>query len=343
MLIGPHRIDPPLVLAPMSGVTNLPFRLLCKEQGAGLVCTEFVSANGLSYGNRKTKQRLRFDDRERPVSAQVFGSQVGPLVEAARQVEEAGADLLDLNLGCTAPKVLRARAGAWLLREPEQVSTLVTALGRAVSIPVTVKIRLGWSSEQINAVEIARRCEDCGAAAIAVHGRTATQGYRGRANWDLIGEVQQAVRIPVIGNGDVREPADAERMLRQTGCAGVMIGRGARGNPWVFRRTAEYLRTGQLLPPPTPRERLALARRHGELLCAYKGTYLGALEMRQHLNWYLRGLPHAAAWRQRLNQARTWAEIEDLLEAYANALECGSSASAGLWSAEAPLLPSLRG
>jgi len=316
MYIGPHRIDPPLVLAPMSGLTNLPFRLLCKEQGAGLVCTEFVSANGLSFGNRKTKQRLRFDDRERPVAAQIFGSHVDRMVEASRQVEEAGADILDLNLGCATPEVLKVQAGAWLLQEPEQVAAIVSAMVRAVSIPVTVKIRTGWSSDRINAVEIARRCEDCGAAAIAVHGRTATQGYRGQANWDIIGEVRQAVQIPVIGNGDVREPEDAARMLRQTGCAAVMIGRGARGNPWIFRRTAEYLRTGQLLPPPTLQEKLALARRHGELLCASKGAYLGALEMRKHLNWYLRGLPYAAAWRQRLNQARTWTEIEGLLDAF---------------------------
>jgi tRNA-dihydrouridine synthase B len=319
LFIGNVAIDPPLVLAPMSGVTNRPFRLLCREYGAGLVCNEFVSAEGLFHGNPRSREYLLFDERERPISMQIFGSQEESVVAAARQVEAAGADLLDFNLGCAVRKIVRLQAGAYLLREPARVARLVRALVRAVRLPVTVKIRSGWDAHHLNAVEIARLCESEGAAAITVHGRTATQAYRGEANWDLIGEVKQAVSIPVIGNGDVREPQDAARMLAHTGCDAVMIGRAARGNPWIFKRAAHYLRTGELLPPPSPQERLATALRHGELLLQLKGEFLGLREMRKHLSWYTHGWPHAAALREEINRQTSWQGLVATLERYAEA------------------------
>lgn len=315
--IGNVVIDPPLVLAPMSGVTNLPFRLVCKEQGAGLVCNEFVSACGLFHGNPRSQAYLLFDERERPVSSQIFGAHEEAVVAAALQVEASGADLLDFNLGCAVRKVMRLQAGAYLLREPGRVARLVRALTRAVCLPVTVKMRMGWDAHHINAVEIARICEGEGAAAITVHGRTAIQGYRGRANWEVIGEVKQAVTIPVIGNGDVQEPPDAARMLASTGCDGVMIGRAAQGNPWIFKRAAHYLRTGELLPPPTPQERLATALQHGELLLQLKGEFLGLREMRKHFCWYTHGLPHSAALREEINRQHSWEGLLATLERYA--------------------------
>ena len=302
----------------MSGITNQAFRLLCKEHGAGLVCNEFVSANGLTHGNLRTRQYLLFDARERPVSSQIFGSRPEVMGEAAKQVEAAGADILDFNLGCAVRKVVRMNAGACLLRDPPQVAALVRGMVAAVEIPVTVKIRIGWDLQHINAVEIARLCESEGAAAVAVHGRTASQGYHGSADWDVIGAVKQAVTIPVIGNGDVQEPPDAARMLAHTGCDAVMIGRGARGNPWIFARAAHYLRTGQLRPPPLPSERLAVAVRHGELLLQLKGENLAVREMRKHLSWYTHGWPHAASLRVAINRQKTWPDLLATLARYAD-------------------------
>jgi len=318
------KIDPPLVLAPMAGVTDLAFRLLCKGFGAGLVCTEFVSAYGLTYGNPKTRSFLLLQEAEHPVSVQIFGAEPERMATAAKMVEDAGADLVDLNLGCTAPQIGKMGAGARLLQHPRRVAAIVEAMVRTVSIPVTVKTRLGWSEENLNVVAIARLCEGAGAAAIAVHGRTAQQRFRGRANWEAIGEVKAAVSIPVIGNGDVRTPEDARRMFQQTGCQAVMIGRGARGNPWLFSRTAHYLRTGELLPPPTPQERLALALRHGRMLKELKGEQVGLREMRKHLSWYFRGLPHAARWRERVHRARTWEELVETIENYGQLLAAGT-------------------
>lgn len=314
--IGPVVIDPPLVLAPMSGVTNLPYRLIAKQHGAGLVCNEFISGYGVFHGNAKTMDMLLFDEAERPVSSQIFGSDPAKMAVAARQVEQRGADLLDFNLGCSVKKIVRNGAGACLLRTPRTISQIVAAMVAAVSIPVTVKIRLGWDDSQRNAVAVARAAQEAGAQAIAVHGRTARQAYTGRADWDAIGEVKAAVDLPVIGNGDVRTPEDAAAMFARTGCDAVMIGRASQGNPWIFSRTISYLETGILPPEPTFEQRIATALRHGRLMLAYKGAHLTGQEMRKHAAWYIHGLPRAKQWRDRLCRATSWEHLVELLETY---------------------------
>jgi nifR3 family TIM-barrel protein len=323
LTIGRVVVAPPLVLAPMSGVTSLPLRLLCREHGAGLVCSEFVSSCGLYHANARTRDFLRFDPAERPVSCQLFGADPETLAVAARLVEEAGADVLDLNLGCSVPKVVKTGAGACLLRTPSLVARIVARLVASVSLPVTVKIRLGWDQQTRNAVEVARICADTGAAMVTVHGRTAAQAYRGVADWDAIGEVKAAVAIPVVGNGDVRTPADVGRLLAVTGCDGVMIGRAAQGNPWVFARAAEYLRTGVAPPEPSADERLATALRHGELMVAHRGSARGAREMRKHLAWYAHGLPGASAFRAAVNGVDTWPAMAELVAAFRARLTAG--------------------
>ena len=237
-----------MVLAPMAGVCNLAFRLLCKEQGASLVCSEFVSAKALVFGNERSYEMLAVDDAERPVSIQIFGSSPEDAAIAARAVEAAGADIVDFNMGCPVPKVIKAEAGAALMRVPDKAQAIIKAMVDAVSIPVTVKMRTGWDEDSIDVLDLAKRFEDVGVSAIAVHGRTKSQMRAGRANWEIIGEVKQALHIPVIGNGDVFTPEDAEAMLDMTGCDAVMIGRGALGNPWIFKRTLHYLETGSSLP-----------------------------------------------------------------------------------------------
>lgn len=315
MRIGSVLVDPPLVLAPMSGVTNLPCRLLAKEHGAGLVCNEFISGYGLFWGNARTQDYLLFDEAERPVSSQIFGADPDKMAIAARQVEERGADILDLNLGCSVKKIVRSGAGACLLREPEAVFRVVEAMLGAVSIPVTIKIRLGWDDKE-HGLAVALGCQALGVAAVAVHGRTAAQAYRGQADWSAIARIKAALDIPVIGNGDVRTPEDVVRMFEATGCDAVMIGRGAQGNPWLFSRSAVYLRTGVLLPEPEPEERLDMALRHGELMGRYKDEARTAAEMRKHVAWYTTGLPHAAALRDAVNQAECWRAMVALIEEY---------------------------
>lgn len=314
--IGPVTIDPPLVLAPMSGVTNVPYRLLAKQHGAGLVCNEFISGYGLFHGNAKTRDYLLFEESERPVSSQIFGADAEKMALAAAQVEAAGADILDFNLGCSVKKVVKSGAGACLLKEPAQIERIVSAMIQAVTIPVTVKIRLGWDQSCRNAVEVAQRCEQLGVQAIAVHGRTAAQAYRGVADWAAIAEVKQAVSLPVIGNGDVRTPEDVGRMFDQTGCDAVMIGRASQGNPWIFSRSLAYLRGGVVPAEPTADERFETMLRHGALMLQYKGPERAAHEMRKHLAWYAHGLPGAARFRGAVNQTETWDEQVDLVEAY---------------------------
>jgi len=310
--IGGVTLDGPVVLAPMAGVCNLAFRLLCKEQGASLVCSEFVSAKALVHGNQKSFEMLKVDEKERPVSIQIFGSTPEDASRAARFVEEAGADIVDFNMGCPVPKVIKAEAGAALMRKPETAQAILKAMVDAVSIPVTVKMRTGWDDESINVLELVRRFEDVGVAAIAVHGRTKEQGRSGRANWEIIGEVKQAVSIPVIGNGDVFTPQDAKAMLEMTGCDAVMIGRGALGNPWIFSRTLHYLETGELLPEPTLLERVDMARRHLLLLAELKGERTATREMRQHAPQYFKGFPGAAAFRAKLVRCESIQEYDDV-------------------------------
>lgn len=312
--IGPVRLSGPAVLAPMAGVCNLAFRLLCKEQGAALVCSEFVSAKALMMGNEKSRRMLAVHPSEHPVSIQIFGSAPEEVRIAAQAVEEAGADIVDFNMGCPVPKVIKAEAGAALMRHPEKAQRIIEAMVKAVSIPVTVKMRAGWDERSIDAVDLARRFEDAGIAAIAIHGRTRDQGRSGRANWDIIGQVKEAVRIPVFGNGDVTTPELALEMIRHTGCDGVMIGRGALGNPWIFGRVHTYLATGVVPPEPTLEERVAMARRHLRLLAELKGEYTAVREMRRHAPCYFKGFKGAAALRQTVVRCES-------LEAYDAAFE----------------------
>lgn len=308
--VGNVTLDHGVVLAPMAGICNLAFRLLCKEEGAALVCSEFISAKALRHGNARTREMLAISPAERPVSIQIFGSTVEDVALAARCVEDAGADIVDFNMGCPVPKVLKAEAGAALMRVPEKAQALLAAMVRAVDIPVTVKMRAGWDDENINVVDLARRFEDVGVAAVAVHGRTRCQMRSGPVSHDIIAQVTQAVSIPVFGNGDVFHPHDAERMLERTGCAGVMIGRGALGNPWIFRQMVHYLKTGELLAEPTLGQRVAMARRHLALLSDLKGEHIAAKEMRQHAPCYLRGFPGAAKFRATLVRCTTVDEYE---------------------------------
>lgn len=315
--IGRVALANPVVLAPMAGVCNLAFRLLCKEQGAALVCSEFISAKALSFGNDRTMQMLSLTDRERPVSIQIFGAEPGVVAEAARRVQAAGADILDFNMGCPVPKVIKAEAGAALMRLPDKAEAIIRAMVDAVDIPVTVKMRAGWDDSTINVVDLAKRFEQAGIAAVAVHGRTRDQQRSGDANWRYIADVKRAVGIPVIGNGDVFEPEDAARMLEQTGCDAVMIGRGALGNPWIFSRTAAFLETGEVPPAPTLAERTEMAGRHLRLLAELKGEARAALEMRQHAPCYIKGFPGAAEVRRRISRCESVAEYDDAFAALA--------------------------
>ena len=295
--------DPAVVLAPMAGVTDLPFRLLVKEMGCCLVYSEMISDKGLLYGNCHTLDLLRIDAAERPVAVQIFGSEPESMAAAARIVAQSGADIIDTNMGCPTLKIVRNGEGSALMRRPELAYAIMASVAQAVDIPVTVKIRKGWDESQVNAVQIAKLAERAGMAAIAVHGRTRAQFYAGAADWNVIKEVKQSVSVPVFGNGDIRTPQDAARRLAETGCDGIMVGRGAQGNPWLFRQIVQYLRTGVLLPLPGISERLDFVVRHLDMLIAYKGEYIAIREMRRHASWYTKGLPRAAEIRLRFNQA----------------------------------------
>lgn len=327
--IGNVTLEHGVVLAPMAGVCNLAFRLLCKEQGAALVCSEFVSAKALRHGNQKSRRMLRVAPEEAPVSIQIFGSTEEDVAFAARCVEEAGADIVDFNMGCPVPKVLKAEAGAALMRVPDKAERLLAAMVEAVSIPVTVKMRAGWDDSSINVVDLARRFERVGVQAIAVHGRTREQHRKGRVDHGIIRAVQEAVSIPVFGNGDVFGPEDAERMLQNTGCAGVMIGRGALGNPWIFGDIVHYLRTGERRRPPAFEERVAMARRHLDLLIELKGEAIAVREMRQHAPQYLKGFPGAARFRHRLVRCNSREDYEAVFDELLAVHERVDAAAAG--------------
>lgn len=310
--IGNVTLDNPLVLAPMAGVTDLPFRLLCKEHGVGLVCMEMVSAKAIYYKNKNTEQLLEIYPQERPVSLQLFGSDADIIAEMATQIEERPFDILDFNMGCPVPKVVNNGEGSALMKNPKLVEEILTKLVRAVKKPVTVKIRKGFDEEHVNAVEIARIAESCGVAAVAVHGRTRQQYYSGHADWDIIRQVKEAVQIPVIGNGDLHTAEDVCHMKEQTGCDGFMIGRGAQGNPWIFEQILHKLETGEDLPRPTVQAVTEMVLRHARLQVEIKGEYTGMREIRKHAAWYTAGYRNSSKLRGKINEVETIQQLEEL-------------------------------
>ena len=314
--IGGVVLENGLVLAPMAGVTDLSYRKLCKEQGCGLVVTEMVSAKAILYKNRNTQELLRIRDEERPAAVQLFGSDAGIMGEIAQVVSEGNCDLIDVNMGCPVPKIVNNGEGSALLKEPKKVEAILTAMVKRSKMPVTVKIRKGFNDASVNAVEIAKIAEGCGVAAVAVHGRTREQFYSGKADWEIIRQVKEAVKIPVIGNGDVIGAKEAKAMLDLTGCDGVMIGRGAKGNPWIFSQILHYLETGEVLPGPSVLEIKEMILRHGRLLSEDKGEVTAMREMRKHMAWYTAGLPHSAALRNEINLVETLEEMAGLMERY---------------------------
>ena len=309
LTIGDVTLDNNVILAPMAGVTDLPFRLLCREMGAGMVCMEMVSAKAIYYNNKNTEELLTIHPKEHPASLQLFGSDPEIVAEMAARIEERPFSVLDFNMGCPVPKVVNNGEGSALMKNPELAEKLLTALVRAVKKPVTVKIRKGFDDSCINAVEIAKIAESCGVTAVTVHGRTRAQYYSGRADWDIIRQVKEAVKIPVIGNGDVDGPETAKAMLESTGCDGIMIGRAAQGNPWIFRETVRFLEDGTLLPRPDRAEKKEIVLRHAALQKEFKGEYTAVREMRKHLAWYTSGMPHSARFRGMINSIETMDEL----------------------------------
>ena len=312
--IGSVELPNPVILAPMAGVSDLPFRLLCREQGAGLVCMEMVSAKAIAYHNRNTERLMEINDREHPVSLQLFGSEPDLMAEIAAQIEDKPFDILDINIGCPVPKIVGNGEGSALMKNPKLIEEIITKVSRAIKKPLTVKFRKGFDDDHVNAVEIAKIAEASGAAAVAVHGRTREQFYSGTADWEIIRQVKEAVSIPVIGNGDVDSPEKAKALLDSTGCDGAMIGRAARGNPWLFHRVAEYLETGKLLDKPSGEEIKAMMLRHARMQVACKGDYTGIREMRKHISWYTTGLPGSAKLRGKINSVESLQEMEELLQ-----------------------------
>ncbi len=319
--IGNVPIQGKAILAPMAGVSDIAYRLLAKEHGASMVCTEMVSAMGIKYKNERTHELLRMEAVEHPVSMQIFGSNPEAIALGAKVVADAGADIVDINMGCPVKKVVSSGDGSALMKTPDLAARVAEAAVKAVDVPVTVKMRIGWDDDHINVVDFAKRIESTGVAAVAVHGRTREQMYMGRADWSYIKAVKDSLSIPVIGNGDVWTPEDALRMMQETGCDAVMIGRGAQGNPWIFERTNHYLRTGELRPEPTYLERLDMLLKHFELLCRYKGAALGVREIRTHAGWYMRGMPEAAYCRNRVNTIHTVESFKKELSTYRDVLE----------------------
>ena len=313
-VIGGVALDSPLILAPMAGVTDLPFRLLCKEQGCSLVYTEMVSAKAILYKNKNTRALLEVEEEEHPVAVQLFGSDPAVMAEIAVQVEEGPFEIIDVNMGCPVPKIVKNGEGSALMRNPKLAEKILTAMVKATKKPVTVKFRKGFENGDSAAAEFAKMAEASGVAAVAVHGRTREQYYSGKADWDIIRQVKDAVSVPVIGNGDIFEPEDAVRMMEETGCDGVMIARGAKGNPWIFGRTKGLMETGITPPKPSGGEIRDMILRHGRMLSECKGEKAGIREMRSHMAWYTSGLPNSASLRNDMNQAETYEDMEKLLK-----------------------------
>ena len=316
MKIGNLNLDNRVFLSPMAGVTDLPFRLICKEQDCGMLYTEMVNAKALCYDDKNTKKMLKIEDEEHPVAIQIFGSDPEYMGGAARVLNSYPNEILDINMGCPAPKVVKNGDGSALLKNPELAAKVLRAVVDNSEKPVTLKIRKGWDDTCINAVEIAKIAEDCGISAIAIHGRTREQYYSGKADWDIIRQVKENVSIPVIGNGDVFEVQDAINMLNQTNCDAIMIGRGAQGNPWIFKRINHYMQTGEILPEPTLEEKIETAKKHLALAVEEHGEYVAVREMRKHIAWYLKGLRNSARVRDEINKIERYEEVVNKLEGY---------------------------
>lgn len=319
--IGNVEITGRVGLAPMAGVCDTAYRLLAKEEGASLICTEMVSAMGIKYKNERTNDLLFHEPQESPLSMQIFGSNPEAMALAAKVVEEAGADIVDINMGCPVKKVVSSGDGSALMKTPDLAAQITEAVKKAVQIPVTVKMRLGWDAESINVLTFAKKIEEAGADAIAIHGRTREAMYSGKADWSYIKAVKDEAKIPVLGNGDVVDALSAKKMLDETGCDAVLIGRAAQGNPWIFGEVRQYLETGVLAKTPTPLEKLAMLKRHFGLLCHYKGDMVAIKEMRTHAGWYTRGLPNSARWRELFNRAMSVSSFLDVVTEYENSLK----------------------
>ena len=341
MKIRNVETDSPFVLAPLAGVSDSPFRQLAREQGAAAVYTEMVSSDGLIRGNQATMDYIAFEQHERPIGIQLFGSDPAIMAQATRVLHdlpvEKRPDIIDINMGCPVRKVVTRSAGAALLQDVPLIARIVAGMAAVTDIPVTAKIRLGWDGESRNVVEVSKALEGAGAAAVAIHARTRAEKFEGHAHWDMIGEAKSAVGIPVIGNGDVRTPEDAVRMIEMTGCDGVMLGRAAFGDPWVFKRMRALLERGETLPLPTAQERLEAGVRHLEMLVTSAGEHVAAKEMRKHVAWYIKGLPNSHRVRQQVNTTRTAAEMADLLQDYLGELAANGLESFAPEPTETPL------
>ncbi|WP_432404897.1 tRNA dihydrouridine synthase DusB [Wukongibacter sp. M2B1] len=313
MKIGNTEIKNPVALGPMAGVTDLTFRLICKELGCGIVFTEMVSAKGIYYNDPKTKRLMKIEERERPVALQIFGSDPEIMGEVTCRINNHNHDILDINMGCPTPKIVKNGDGSALLKNPELLGRIVKSVVKASEKPVTVKIRKGWDDDNVNAVEVAKIIEENGAKAISIHGRTREQFYTGKADWEIIKKVKEAVNIPVFGNGDVFSIEDAKEMKKVTNCDGIMVARGAQGNPWIFKRITHYMKTGEVLDPPTTDEKIEMCKKHLHMLVDEKGEHVGIREMRKHCAWYLKGIRNSAKIRNSLNKATTAEEMEELL------------------------------
>ena len=318
LTIGNVELQNNIILAPMAGVSDLPFRLLCHEQGAGRVCSEMISAKAILYKNKNTEELLKIHPGEGPVSMQLFGSDPDIISEMAKRIEERPFAVLDINMGCPVPKVVNNGEGSALMKNPKLVGQIVEKTAKAIQKPVTVKIRKGFDENHVNAVEIARIAQESGAAAVAVHGRTREQYYSGKADWDIIAAVKQAVKIPVLGNGDVTDADSAGKMFEKTGCDGILVGRGAQGNPWIFKEITRGL-AGETTERPNKQELYEMILRHAQLSAEYKGEYITVREMRKHVAWYTTGLPHSAALRRQINEMETMEQLTECMKRILNA------------------------
>ena len=312
--IGDVTLANNIILAPMAGVTDLPFRLLCARQEVGLACMEMVSAKAIFYKNKNTEELMEIHPQEGAVSLQLFGSDPDIISEMAKKIEDRPFAVLDINMGCPVPKVVNNGEGSALMKNPVLAGQIIEKTVKAIQKPVTVKIRKGFDAGHVNAVEMARIAQECGAAAVAVHGRTREQFYAGSADWEIIKQVKEAVRIPVIGNGDIVDGASAKRMMEETGCDGIMIGRGVRGNPWLIGQIRTYLETGVVPEKPSPKEVREMIMEHATLLLACKGEYIGIREMRKHVSWYTAGYPHSAKIRQKINEVESMEQLESVMD-----------------------------